>query len=135
MSNTKCVQRLLLGILLTATVCLADDWPQFRGPNRDGISAETGLLKEWREGVPRLLWSAAGLGIGFSSVAIADGYVYTTGMLEGKGFLFAYDLTGDLKWKESYGPEWTGSFKGTRNTRTINGQRLSLLRHGEDDLL
>ena len=124
MTNIKRVSTLLLSILLTATVCFADDWPQFRGPNRDGKSGETGLLKEWPENGPELLWSVGGLGIGFSSVAVADGFVYTTGMIDGEGFLFAYDLAGNLKWKESYGPEWTGSYKGTRTTPTIDGQHV-----------
>jgi outer membrane protein assembly factor BamB len=105
-------------------MCLAGDWPQFRGPNRNGKSVETGLLKKWPEGGPRLLWSVDGLGIGFSSVAVADGFVYTTGMLDGEGFLFAYDLAGNLKWKQSYGPEWTGSYKGTRTTPTVDADRV-----------
>jgi len=124
MYHTKRISTLLLSILLTATTCFAEDWPQFRGPNRDGKSAETGLLKKWPESGPKRLWSVDGLGIGFSSAAIADGFVYTTGMLAGEGFLFAYDLAGNLKWKESYGPEWTRSYKGTRTTPTIDGQRI-----------
>ena len=110
MSKIKSVIILFISILLIGGVCLADDWPQFRGLNRDGKSAETGLLKKWPERGPKQLWSVEGLGIGFSSVAVAKGFVYTTGMIEGEGFLFAYDLTGNLKWKESYGPEWTGSY-------------------------
>ncbi|UCF16253.1 MAG: PQQ-like beta-propeller repeat protein, partial [Phycisphaerales bacterium] len=124
MNRTKCVVLVCLGILAAEGACFADDWPQFRGPNRDGKSAETGLLKKWPPSGPNLLWSVAGLGIGFSSVAVADGFVYTTGMLDGEGFLFAYDLAGNLKWKESYGPEWTGSYKGTRTTPTIDRQRI-----------
>lgn len=124
MNGGKSLGVLLSTVLFIGGVCLADDWPQFRGRNRDGKSAETGLLKKWPEGGPRLLWSADGLGIGFSSVAVADGYVYTTGMLDGEGFLFAYDLAGNLKWKESYGPEWTGSYKGTRTTPTVDADRV-----------
>ena len=124
MSKTKRISTLLLGILLSSVMCLADDWPQFRGPNRDGKSAETGLLKKWPESGPELLWSVDGLGIGFSSTAIADGFVYTTGMLDSEGFFFAYDLAGNLKWKESYGPEWTGSYKGTRTTPTVDAGRV-----------
>ncbi len=124
MNNTKPISTLLLSILLTATTCLADDWPQFRGPNRNGKSAETGLLKKWPEAGPKLLWSVDGLGIGFSSTAIADGFVYTTGMIDGEGFLFAYDLAGNLKWRQSYGPEWTGSYKGTRTTPTVDAGRV-----------
>ncbi len=109
MSNIKSIIVLFLSILLAGGICYGDDWPQFRGPNRDGKSAETGLLKKWPQGGPKLLWSVGGLGIGFSSVAVAGGFVYTTGMIDGEGFLFVYDIAGNLKWKESYGPEWTGS--------------------------
>jgi outer membrane protein assembly factor BamB len=124
MNDIKSIMALFLGILLTGSLCFADDWPQFRGPARDGKSTETDLLKKWPDDGPELLWSVGGLGIGFSSVAVADGFVYTTGMLDGEGFLFAYDLAGDLKCKESYGPEWTGSYKGTRTTPTVDGQRV-----------
>ena len=124
MSNIRSIIALILTILLTGTVCYADDRPQFRGPTRDGKSAETGLLKKWPEGGPEMLWSVDGLGIGFSSVAVADGSVYTTGMIDGKGFLFVYDLAGNLKWKESYGPEWTRSHRGTRTTPTVDEGRF-----------
>ena len=115
---------LFLAILLTASVCCADDWPQFRGQNRDGKSAETGLLQKWPEAGPRQLWYVEGLGIGFSSVAVADGLIYTTGMLGSEGFLFAYDLNGKLQWKVSYGPEWSRSHKGTRTIPTVDGDRV-----------
>ena len=124
MDNIKSVIALFLGILLSCCLCYADDWPQFRGVNRDGKSAETGLMKKWPEEGPKLLWSVGGLGIGYSSVAVAEGSVYTTGMIEGEGFLFAYDLAGNLKFKESYGPEWRGSYKGTRTTPTVDGERV-----------
>ena len=92
----------------------AADWPQWRGPNRDGKSSETGLLKKWPEGGPKLLWSIEGLGTGFSTVSVADGLLYTTGMVDREGILFAYDLQGNLKWKKSYGAEWRGSSPGVR---------------------
>jgi len=57
-------------------------------------------------------------------VAVAGGFVYITGMIEGEGFLFAYDLEGNLKWKKPYGPEWTGSYKGTRTTPTVDRRRV-----------
>jgi hypothetical protein len=79
--------------IAAASFCTAEaaDWPHFRGPNRDGKSAETGLLKKWPEGGPELLWSVEGLGIGFSSVAVVDGYVYTTGLVgeDNQGILLA----------------------------------------------
>ena len=61
----------------------ASDWPQFRGPDRDGVSKETGLLKEWPEGGPPLAWTATGLGGGYSSVSVAGDRVYTLGNQKG----------------------------------------------------
>ena len=111
-------------ILLLAEISSGDDWPQFRGPNRDGKSAETGLLKKWPDGGPKLLWSADGLGVGFSSVAIADGLIYTTGILNSEGFLFVFGLDGRLQRKIPYGPEWRGSMPGTRTTPTVDSDRV-----------
>ncbi len=119
----------LLMVLLVGSWAEATDWPQFRGPNRDGISSETGLLKEWPTEGPTELWFYEGLGEGFSSAAIADGIVYTTGIIDGDGYLFAFDLTGDLKYKINYGPEWTDkrAYPGTRTTPTIDGDHLYLM--------
>ena len=65
-------------------------------------------MKEWPEGGPKLLWSAEGLGNGFSSVSIADGLIYVTGIVDKEGILSVFDLQGNFKWKKPYGPEWTG---------------------------
>ena len=107
-------------LLLGVSTAMSADWPQFRGPNRDGKSPDTGLLKEWPPGGPKLLWAVEDLGHGFSSVAVADGMLYTTG-LEGKtGYLYACDLDGNPKWKKPYGPGWTGEHPGTRSTPTVD---------------
>ncbi len=117
----------LIVMFLLTSVSLADDWPQFRGPNRDGKSAETGLMKKWPAGGPKLLWSVKeDLGKGYASLAIADGMVYTTGMIERQGWVFAFDLDGQLQWKQNYGPEWVRSYPGTRTTPTIEDDRLYL---------
>jgi outer membrane protein assembly factor BamB len=68
-----------------AEAVTTNDWPQWRGPNRDGVSAETRLLTDWPEDGPPLLWTAKGLGSGMSSVAIAGGRIYTMGKRDGKG--------------------------------------------------
>ncbi|HJQ82282.1 MAG TPA: PQQ-binding-like beta-propeller repeat protein [Lacipirellulaceae bacterium] len=60
------------------------DWPQWRGPNRDAVSTEKGLLQDWPEDGPPLLWTAKGLGRGMSSVSVDDGRILTMGNL-GKG--------------------------------------------------
>ena len=58
------------------TIATATDWPQWRGPNRDGISEETGFLKEWRDGGPEVLWKVP-LGEGFSGISVVGERVYT----------------------------------------------------------
>ncbi len=74
-----------------ASVLAAEDWPQWRGKNRDGVSVETGFLKSWPEGGPPLLWKVDGIGSGFSSVAVAKGRIYTMGAVGGKEYIFALD--------------------------------------------
>lgn len=70
------------------------DWPSWRGPNRDGISTETGLLNAWPEGGPELLWRIDNaLGNGYSSVAIAEGRIFTIGKRMGEAQLIALNLS------------------------------------------
>ncbi|MBM3496583.1 MAG: hypothetical protein FJX72_20030, partial [Armatimonadetes bacterium] len=66
-----------------APMCFAADWPQWRGPLRDGVSSEKGLLKAWPDGGPKLLWQATGLGTGYSSLSIVGGRAYTMGDVAG----------------------------------------------------
>jgi outer membrane protein assembly factor BamB len=74
----------LLASLLLGSMVTAADWPTFRGPNRDGISAETGLLKSWPEGGPKQLWTAKNLGLGWGTPSFSGGVIYGTGAREGK---------------------------------------------------
>ena len=110
-----------------ASPTLGSDWPGWRGPLRDGKSAETGLLDQWPEGGPERLWHASGIGTGFSSAAVADGTVYITGSIDGKCVITAFDLKGDPKWNATHGPAWTSSHQGVRATPVIDDGRLYLL--------
>jgi hypothetical protein len=101
-------------------LALGADWPQWQGPNRDNISTETGLLKKWPEAGPTMLWSADGIGHGYSSPAITDGKIYITGAIENEGQLTCFDLDGNKLWATDYGPEWKRSFPGTRCTPTVD---------------
>lgn len=82
----------LTGALLTVNNVQADDWPQWRGPNRDGISNEKGLLDAWTDKGPPLAWQSGGLGKGYSSVAISGGRIFTLGQRKGATELIALDL-------------------------------------------
>lgn len=115
---------LLGGLTAVATVVPrpvhgATDWPQFRGPNRDGRSAEKGLLTQWPAEGPQLLWSVTGIGKGFTHVSVADGAIYVTGLVGTQGILSAYTRDGHLKWRANYGPEWSTSHPGARSIPTV----------------
>jgi len=129
----------LLFVLSLANVALAQsnnaNWPQWRGPNRDGISKETGLLKEWPAEGPPLLWKATGAGRGFSSFSIANGRLFTMGLRGDREFVIAFDVaTGKEAWATPHG----GAFRndrgdGPRGTPTVDGDRVYAL-GGNGDL-
>ena len=83
-------------VLLESSL-LAGDWPQWRGPNRDNVCLETGLLRQWPAGGPKLLWEISGLGPGYSTVSIQEGKLYTMGDRQVAGqkgqYVYAYDLS------------------------------------------
>jgi outer membrane protein assembly factor BamB len=90
-------------VLLNSTVNTFSQWPQWRGPLRDAISKETNLLKVWPAEGPKLLWSVDTVGDGFSSTAIQDQMVYTTGKRDSVEILTALDLNGNIKWQKPIG--------------------------------
>jgi len=120
----------LVMIVLT-TITHAGDCPRFRGPNCDGMFSESGLLKKWPEGGPKLTWSVNNLGKGYSSAIIVDNTVYVTGMDEQKqGNLFAFNIDGSPKWKTPYGPELEKSgpaAAGTRGSASVSGNRIFVM--------
>ena len=109
----------IFGTLYTMNIQAADS-PQWRGPERNGLSKETGLLKEWPEGGPKLLWSVEGVGSGFSSLSIVKGVLYITGTVDNVEILSAYDLEGNLKWKKEYGKAFSKSYPDARTTPTVD---------------
>jgi len=100
------------------------EWPQFHGPNRDNISTETGLLKQWPEGGPKRLWTASGIGHGFSTVAIAGGRIYTAGNIGEDTVITALDPSGKTLWQAKNGPADHHDRPGSRGTPTIDSGRL-----------
>jgi outer membrane protein assembly factor BamB len=100
------------------------EWPQFRGPGRDNVSRETGLLKQWPSSGPRLLWTAKGIGEGYSTVAVTNGLIYTTGNISKDTVITALDIDGGVKWIAKNGPAYKRSKPGTRSTPTIDEGRL-----------
>ena len=122
-------------ILATATgggAAVAADWPQWRGPQRDGVSKETGLLKEWPAGGPRLVWQVNDLGEGYSTPAVVGDRLY---LLSNKGTddesvhaLNAAD--GKPVWATrlgKVGPNQGPQYPGARTTPTVDGDLLYAL--------
>ena len=123
------VRAVLLISLVFGANASAADWPQWRGPNRDGKSPETGLLASWPKGGPRLVWKAQGLGEGYSTFAVVGSRLYTQGQQGGQQFVLAIDVnTGKQLWKTQSGRAF-GNDKGNgpRGAPTIDGNRLYAL--------
>src|SRR5688500_15048285 len=99
-------------------------WPQFRGPRRDGISDERGLLQAWPEAGPKLLWTAKEIGRGFSSPIIAGGRIYVTGDFDEDLYVLAFDLQGNLLWRVKNGASWLNQYKGARSSVTYSDGRI-----------
>ncbi len=123
--------KLMLGMALSAMGALAagTDWPQWHGPQRDNLSAETGLLKAWPAEGPALAWKATDLGGGFSSVSVADGKIFTIGDLGDSAYVEALNLnTGKLLWKAKLGATGGGGgHPGPRGTPTVDGSLVYAL--------
>ncbi len=100
-------------------------WPQFHGPKRDNKSLETGLLKEWPSEGPKLLWTARGIGSGFATVAIADGFICTAGNIKDRTVVTALDPDGKIQWQADAGPPWRQThLSGSRGCPTVDGNRV-----------
>ena len=97
------------------------DWPQWRGPNRDGVSTETGLLQEWPKGGPPKLWTVKGCGGGYSTVAVAGGFIYGTGKIDNKDHVWCRkEKDGEQVWMTPVGDyKKTGYEEGPRGTPTV----------------
>lgn len=89
------------------------EWNQWRGPKRDGISPDTGLLKQWPAGGPPLAWKVTGIGDGYSSVSFAGEKIFTMGDVSGGCCIVVLDLTGKKLWTAPVGkPGGGGGYPG-----------------------
>jgi outer membrane protein assembly factor BamB len=131
----KCSFGSLTGFLVlsTALSVVAADWPQWRGPQRNGVSRETGLLKEWPKDGPKLLWKAAEAGRGYSTPAVVGDRLYLLGN-EGVDNEFVQALAvkdGKRVWQTRVGkvgnPKQQPSFPAARSTPTVEGEFLYAL--------
>jgi outer membrane protein assembly factor BamB len=131
-----------LGACCVVTIYADDpafDWPQFRGPNRDDISKETGLLKEWPADGPTKIWSYTQAGNGYSGFSVVDGKLFTMGARDGVELIICLDAkNGTELWTADLGK--LGSIPqtkwgdGPRGTPTVDGNRVYAL-GGDGDLV
>jgi outer membrane protein assembly factor BamB len=124
-------------VLGSAALDAGDDWPQWQGPNRNRISNETGLLKEWPATGPAVVWTANGLGSGYGSMAVAGNRVYLQAARGAESVVIALNRAdGKEVWSKALGPVETKMFTqqgaGPRGTPTVDGDRLYVLTENGD---
>src|SRR6476469_6953690 len=101
-------------VALVAGTAFADDsgpadWPQWRGPDRTGVSKETGLLKTWPTDGPKQLWKITGLGEGYSTPSVAAGRIYMHGTKGNDEYMFCLnEADGSKVWDTKVGPKNNG---------------------------
>jgi outer membrane protein assembly factor BamB len=121
-----------VGLGLAVLAAGANDWPQWRGPQRNGISQETGLLQEWPKGGPKLLWQLKDIGFGYSTPAVVGERLY---LLSNRGmdneFVQALAVAdGKQVWETRLGrvgPNEKVQYPGARSTPTVDGELLYAL--------
>ncbi len=130
--HNNCNQQIVLvaSIVGLAILCwdtsgaYADDWPQWRGSRRDGVSSEIGLMQTWPAGGPKVAWQAVGLGTGYSSVIVGQGRLFTMGRKESDVVVFALDeATGKTVWTRKIGE----TSRHPCSTPTLDGDLLYAL--------
>jgi outer membrane protein assembly factor BamB len=107
---------------------------EWRGPDRGGIYNETGLLKNWPENGPDLLWEAIKMGDGYSSPTVTDDAIYVTGRRDSSDVLTALTLDGKTKWETVYGKAWMINHTGSRCTPTYYNGNIFLI-SGSGDIV
>jgi outer membrane protein assembly factor BamB len=116
---------------VTIVNCQLFEW---RGPDRTGVYNETGLLKKWPEGGPKLLWEVAGTGDGYGSATVTDDAVYVTGRKDSSDILMALTLDGKTKWRTIYGKAWMTNHTGSRCIPTYYNGNIFLV-SGSGDIV
>ncbi len=129
-SAFRLLMALISGALISSTTVAQDaaaknEWPQFLGPARNGISSETGLLNEWPQEGPKVTWKVPG-GVGMSGFAISRGHVITLVQRQGKQWATSLDTeTGQTQWQTPLGPAYkNGMGNGPRATPAIAGDSV-----------
>ena len=106
------------------------DWPQWQGPQRNGISKETGLLQSWPKDGPPLAWRISNIGEGFSTPSVANGRIFAMANRNNDEYVFALsEKDGKEIWAAKIGPvrHGGGGYPGPRCTPTVDGDRVYAL--------
>ena len=128
---------MLLPSVAMWSVAKADDWAQWRGPDRTGLSKETGLAKQWPVKGPEVVWKVEDVGQGYSAVVVRGDRLFTQGNIEGQGFVLCLNTqNGSVIWK-THPPTETEEYKhgkgnGARGTPTLDGDLLFAIGGGGD---
>ena len=120
----------LFGAGTIATLVAASDWPQWQGPNRNGLSSETGLLARWPSGGPKPIWSTSAVGGGYGSVAVVGNRVFVQGARADRQSVLNVVQKADGKdvWSKALGPSGSNDRgSGPRGTPTVDGDRVYAL--------
>ena len=127
--SMKSLKILTITLFLAASSLEAADWPSWRGPNRNDISQETGLLQVWPEGGPTQVWQYSNAGLGYSSFAVADGRLFTLGTRGEAEILLAIDAdSGKELWAVELSPILSNGWgNGPRGTPTVDGNNVYAL--------
>lgn len=115
---------LLTIVFVGAAYAQQDSWPRFHGPRNDNISDDTGLLTEWPDDGPKMIWTRSDCGCGFSGVSIADGMIFTAGDFGDVEKVTALDMDGNPLWQSPNGKTWPGPYPGSRTTPTFDDGML-----------
>ena len=120
---------IVVGAVSLAGQSASFDWPQWRGPDRNGLSKETGLLSQWPRSGPTVAWSAAMLGAGYGSIAVQGDRVYVQGMRNRQSVVSTLNRAdGKVVWVRILGPAGDNDRgPGPRSTPTIDGDRVYAL--------
>ena len=120
---------ILLLLSLSTVLVRAGDWPQWRGPDRNDLSKETGLLKQWPDGGPKLAWLFKDAGLGYAGYSIAGGKLFTMGARAEKEFLIAVDVKdGKELWSTPIATTLKNGWgDGPRGTPTVDGKLVYAL--------
>jgi outer membrane protein assembly factor BamB len=110
------------------------DWPQWRGPDRNGLSKEAGLLQQWPASGPPLVWSISSLGAGYGSLAIKDDRIYVQGSNGKQSVVYVLNRAdGKGIWSKALGPAGNNDRgPGPRGTPTVDGDRVYVLTENGD---